>query len=82
MMSAVVKRTVIDTLTLQVRASTDDHAFEMARRALEDYPMNLTRHYADIPMLCTEDRESIDSEIIDLEFTDDQQKDGTEDGRA
>jgi len=69
-MSAVLKRTVLDNASLKVRASSLEHAYEIAREFLADYPNN-TRQWKDsVPFFIVESRESLDSDTIDLDAED------------
>ena len=70
LMSAVLKRTVLDNASLKVRASSLDHAYEIARDFLADFPNNTKQWSASVPMFIVENRESLDSDTIDLDAED------------
>jgi len=66
LLSVLLKRTVLDDMSVSVRASNLEHAYEIASHFLEDYPNNVKSRSQDIPICLVENRKSLDSEIINL----------------
>jgi len=66
LMSAVLKRTVLDSMSLKVRASSIDHAYEIARDFLADYPNNTEQWSHSVPFMVVDDRQSVDSDTLQL----------------
>lgn len=70
LMSAVLKRTVLDTLSLKVRASNLEHAYEIVKQHITDYPDNTNAYGQSVPFMVVEDRKTLSSDILDLEHED------------
>lgn len=69
LLTALLHRYVQDTMSIKVRAQSPEHAYEIARTFLPEFPDKTT--YSDsVPFCIVENREILSSEIVELEHGD------------